>query len=285
MIDPTSQATEETPSPARQSSEDSRTRTAPSKACLKCGAIRWIWNQSGKYGSWRCRSCLTSKSRTAQSGSAKRCEQCGGKLPHRPGKCPETSRRNFITRGRIKLNERWPGYGDALTDEHWLEKIGHGWPKSTYPPPSFVFAGLNPSLDTRLIRVERDKDVAFCRTLAQVPSQEQREYLEIALIDPADAARWVSLPLYQRPIRKGDQDDIAIWKFFTMQRLNMNLAATGRPWDLASQGAQLPQMFGVLARLTLSGLHKLVLVMNGYGYALQAGRPLGNVVKKPWEDR
>jgi hypothetical protein len=206
-------------------------------------------------------------------------------LPHPKSYCPEAMRRTHVKSGRIKLNERWPGYGDALTDERWLEKIGHSWGRSAYPPPSFVFPGLNSSLDTRLITVERDKDVLFCRLLAALPADEQREYLELALVDPADAARWAALPAYQRPIRKGDPDDIAIWKFFTMQRLNMNLAASGRPWDLASQGAQLPQMFGVIARLTPAGLQKLVLVMNGYGYALQAGRPLGNVLKKPWENQ
>jgi hypothetical protein len=192
-------------------------------------------------------------------------------------------RQTYIKHGRIRLNERWPGYGDALTDERWLEKIGHSWGRSAYPAPSFVFPGLNPNVDTRLINVERDKDVTFCRLLAQIPSEEQRDYLELALVDPADAAKWASLPSYQRPIRKGDPDDILIWKFFTMQRLNMDLAAEGRPWELRSQGAQLPQMFGTIIRLTPAGVHKLCLVMSGYGSVLHAGRPIGNVMKKPWE--
>jgi hypothetical protein len=211
------------------------------------------------------------------------CELCGEPLPHKKGRCPTVFRQTLIRRGRTKLNERWPGYGDALTDEHWLESIGHNWPRCAYPVPSFVFAGLDPTLDARLIAADRDKDVIFCRTLASVPSADQRAYLELALVDPIDAAKWLSLPSYQRPIRKGDRDDDAIWRFFTMQRLNMNLAAEGRAWELKSQGAQLPQMFGMIDRLSMAGVKKLVLVMNAYGYALQAGKPLGNVTKKPWE--
>lgn len=231
-----------------------------------------------------CELQIQKERRDLHKPATKLCPVCGEHLPHAKNYCPEGMRQGNIRRGRIKLNERWPGYGDALTDERWLEKIGHSWGRSAFPPPSVVFPGLNPNIDARLISVERDKDVAFCRTLAQVPSQEQRDYLELALLDPADATRWASLPPYQRPIRKGDRDDIAIWKFFTMQRLNMNLAATDYAWALPSQGAQLPQMFGVLAWLTPAGLQKLVLVMSAYGSALQAGRPLGNVTKKPWED-
>jgi hypothetical protein len=138
-------------------------------------------------------------------------------------------------------------------------------------------------LDRRLIEAERDKDVTFCRTLAQVPRHEQRQYLELALVDPKDAAHWLSLPPYQRPIRKGDKNDDAIWRFFTMQRLNMEMHARGQAWDLRSQGAQLPQMFGMIDRLSMAGIKKLILVMNAYGHALTDGKPLGNVTKKPWE--
>src|SRR5262245_44719064 len=44
----------------------------------------------------------------------KRCERCGDVLPHAKGYCRESLRQTFIKRGRVKLNERWPGYGDAL---------------------------------------------------------------------------------------------------------------------------------------------------------------------------
>jgi hypothetical protein len=70
-----------------------------------------------------------------------------------------------------------------------------------------------------------------------------------------------------------------------MHRLNMEQAAANvPPWSMASQGAQLPQLFGTLMRLSLPGVQKLGLVMNAFGDALQYGRELGNVSKKPWEE-
>jgi hypothetical protein len=147
-----------------------------------------------------------------------------------------------------------------------------------------VFPGLDPSLDHRLIREQRDKDVPLCQAVAAVPTNEQREFLELFLVDPVDAQHWAALPRWQRPIRKGDADDIAVWKFFTMQRLNMEQATTGRPWPMVSQCAQLPQMFGVIAHLSLGGVQKLVAVMNAFALVIQQGRDPGNVMKKPWEE-
>jgi hypothetical protein len=146
-----------------------------------------------------------------------------------------------------------------------------------------VFPGLDPALDQRLIRDGRDKDVALCQVLATIAADDQRQFLDLFLIDPADARHWVSLPRWQRPIRKGDADDIAVWKFFTMQRLNMEQAATGRPWPMVSQCAQLPQMFGVVAQLSMVGVQKLVAVMNAFALVIQQGRDPGNVIKKPWD--
>jgi hypothetical protein len=144
------------------------------------------------------------------------------------------------------------------------------------------FSGLAASLDARLIRDERDKDVPLCRALAVIPVIDQREFLEFYLRDPVDARHWASLPRWKRPIRKGDPDDIQVWKFFTMQRLNMEQAAsTGPPWSMASQGAQLRLMFGWFDGLSMAGIKKLVLVMNAYGALLQ-GREIGDVVKPPW---
>ena len=165
-----------------------------------------------------------------------------------------------------------------------LNKAGHHWPVSGYPRPSRVFRGLDAALDQRLIREQRDKDVVLCRAVASVPAVDQREFLELYLHDTADAQHWASLPRWKRPIRKGDADDIEIWKFFTMQRLNMERAATDTPpWPMTSQGAQLPQMFGAIARLSPAGIHKLVTVMNAFGTHLQHGLALGDVVRRPWE--
>jgi hypothetical protein len=201
----------------------------------------------------------------------------------------------MIRRGRQKLNEQWPGYGDVQTDERFLANTGRNWPSdgqqwrqrvATFPKPSRVFIGLDSGLDHRLIRDERDKDVALGRALAALPAANQQEFYELYLVNPADARHWAKLPPWKRPIRSGDKDDIQIWKFFTMQRLNMEQAAReAPPWSMASQGAQLPQMFGSIAYLTPEGFKRLVLVMNSYGTSLQYGRELGDVVKKPWEEK
>lgn len=188
------------------------------------------------------------------------------------------------------MREEFPGYAEilaaVLSDVQRVRILSNFYRRKTtraFPPASQLFAGLDAKLDERLIRDRRDKDVALCQALALIPASEQREFLDLYLVDPADAQRWASLPTWKRPIRKGDKDDIQIWAFFTMQRLNMEQAAReAPPWSMASQGAQLPQMFGALARLSPAGLQKLVLVMNAFGVALQYGRDLGDVTKKPW---
>jgi hypothetical protein len=185
------------------------------------------------------------------------------------------------------ISARWPGYGELLTDKELLRRAGENWPRvAGFPLPSKIFIGLDVNLDARLKREHRDKDVVLCQAVAQVPAVEQREFLELYLRDPIDAQRWARLPAWKRPIRKGDADDQQIWAFFTMQRLNMEQAAReAPPWSMASQGAQLPQMFGAIARLSRDGVQRLVLVMNAFGVALQYGRELGDVTRKPWDGR
>lgn len=193
----------------------------------------------------------------------------------------------MIGRGRQKINERWPGYGDLLPED-CLNNAGHNWPHHPiYPHPSAIFVGLDPALDQRLVRDKRDKDIALCQTLAAVPVVNQQEFYELYLVDPADARHWLLLPRWKRPIRKGNTDDQQIWKFFTIQRLCMEQAANpeAAAWPMASQGAQLPQTFGVIRYLTPAGLQKLVDVMGSYGTMLQYGRDLGDVTKKPWDEK
>lgn len=257
---------------------------AGSSLCSKCGE-----RPRRSHGPYclLCAAAYQKARRDLQKISSERCPICKERLPHKQGKCPETQRQCYVRRGRRLLNGRWPGYGDLLADEQLLARAGHSWPSvAGFPVPSQLFPGLNAALDQRLIRDGRDKDVALCRVVASVQAIDQREFLELYLIDPKDAQHWAILPPWKRPIRKGDADDIEIWKFFTMQRLNMEQAASdGQPWPMASQGAQLPQMFGAVNRLTLAGLKKLCLVMSTFGTMLQYGRDLGHVTKKPWEER
>lgn len=257
---------------------------AGSSLCPNCG-LRPRRAANGTRG--YCRECHRAWERAhldQKKSSRKQCPLCGAWLPHKGHGCPEKARRYYIQRARQKLNERWPSYGDVVTDEKFLARAGQNWPRiAGYPLPSEVFQGLDASLNHRLIRDQRDKDVTLCQAVSAIPADEQREFLELFLVDPVDAQHWATLPRWQRPIRKGNADDVAVWKFFTMQRLNMEQAATGTPWALASQGAQLPQMFGAVARLSLTGVQKLVAVMNGFGLVLQQGRDPGNVMKKPWD--
>ena len=252
--------------------------------CPKCG-VRPRRLVKGKPRGY-CLECVREWQRAVHKEIVlKQCDLCGQRLPHQGRRCPEVVRQWRVQRGRQNINTEWPGYADLLTDEV-LAKAGNHWPLVTgYPLPSQLFRGLNAALDQRLIREKRDKDVTFCQAVAAVPIGEQREFLELYLVDPTDAKHWAALPRWKRPIRKGHPDDVLVWKFFTMHRLNMEQAAAeAPPWSMASQGAQLPQLFGTLMRLSPHGVQKLGLVMNAFGDALQYGRDLGNVSKKPWEE-
>jgi hypothetical protein len=212
------------------------------------------------------------------------------RLPHKTakGRCPQRRDNYYVARGREKLNERWPGYGDAITDERILRRIGEhaARPASLkgLPPPSRVFPGLSSMLDARLRRDGYDKNVALCRAVAAQPVADQRGFLDLYLENPADAARWVALPDWKRLLRRGDDDDRRVWKFFTMQRLNMERAARdATAWSLASQGTQLLQMFGVLLHLTPAGARKLCDVMLAYAGKLSRELDPGDVTTPPWE--
>lgn len=192
--------------------------------------------------------------------------------------------------GAKKLDEQWPGFLDvvsvALPEPElttFLRNVRRNHSHYRLPLSSRLFPGLDPKLDDRLHREGHEKDLTLCRALAALPTSDQREFLELYLKDPADARRWAALPRWKRPLRKGDDDDQLIWAFFIMQRLNMEQAAReAPPWAMASQGAQLPQMFGAVNRLTLGGVKKLCLVMSTYGVMLQNANVIGDVVKKPW---
>jgi len=150
------------------------------------------------------------------------------------------------------------------------------------PAPSTLFPGLVSSLDAPLRHAQRDQDVGLCSHLAAVKPAEQSEFLALYLVDPADAQLWVRLPRWQRPIRKGDKTDRAIWKFFIMQRLNMEAHAHGHVITLKAQGYQLQQMGGVL--YGLADANRLAAVLSSYGAMLHAGEAVGDTHRPPWAD-
>ena len=259
--------------------------SCPSSPCPKCG----IRPRRQRWG--YCKECALEDARRRrlhQKTARRKCDDCGQTVPHKGnGHCPAKHRRYLVSRGRQLLNGQWPDYGNVVNDVAFLRNVGSNWGRATnfrFPRPSAIFTGLDDRLDDRLIREHRDKNVVLCRALATVPKPQQRDFLELYLVDPADAQHWLSLPRWQRPIRKGDPDDVLIWKFFIMQRLNMEQAAReAPPWEMASQGAQLPQMFGAIRDMTMAGVQKLCLVMSTYGVMLQHREDVGDVVHPPWK--
>jgi len=143
-----------------------------------------------------------------------------------------------------------------------------------------LFPGLVSSLDAPLRHAKLDQDVGLCTQLAALKPADQSEFLALYLVDPADAQLWARVPRWQRPIRKGDKTDRAIWKFFIMQRLNMESHAKGYRFDLKAQGYQLMQMGGVL--YGLADANRLAAVLSSYGAMLHAGEDLGDTKRPPW---
>ncbi len=278
---------------AAESTRDGTTLTPPSSPlCPECGIRPRVRNGERVRG--YCRECDLELQRIQRTYHKKNrstsCRKCGAKKG-KGEECAKCAQRRTAGYGEQRIRERFPGLAEALTaalsDAERLRLFGNFYRNKScrLPRPSQLFSGIDAALDQRLIREHRDKDVTLCQALAKIAAADQRDFLELYLVDPADAQHWATLPTWKRPIRKGDDDDQQIWKFFTMQRLNMEQAARDAPpWSLASQGAQLPQMFGALVRLSPAGLQKLVAVMNTYGVLLQHGRELGNVTKKPWEN-
>jgi hypothetical protein len=165
-----------------------------------------------------------------------------------------------------------------LSNAHTARRQGR---RPKFPAASLVFPGLSSALDARLHEVHRDQDVGCCTQLAALKSTDQSEFLVLYLVDPADAQLWAKLPRWQRPIRKGDKTDQAIWKFFIMQRLNMEAHANGYPYPLKAQGYQLQQMGGVL--YGLKDANRLAAVLSSYGAMLHAGEDVGDTTRPPWQ--
>ena len=185
------------------------------------------------------------------------------------------------------MDERYPGYrlameracGPEQTSRLVVNFYKHKG-ACHFPPASRVFPGLDAGLDTRLARVKLDKDAAFCAELAALPTAQQRDFLELYLVDPADARHWATLPAWKRPIRRGDPSDQYIWKFFIQQRLNMEALARGQAIDLKAQGYQWMQMAGCLGYIT--DQKRFALVMSTFAAMLHSGQDVGDVTNPPW---
>jgi hypothetical protein len=255
-------------------------RTPP--PCPKCGESQWRREKSGRGMFWRCQPCRIRKQRAVRTQRS--CPLCHKRLPHKSRQCPVAQRLGLVAKGRRLLDAQWPGYSAGLGDDV-LERIGRTSRGALpLPRPSERFPGLLASLDDRLIRDGLETNVEFGQVLATLKEADQREYVDLYRIDPADANLWASLPKWKRVIRRGDKNDRQIWKFFVGFRLNMELLANpnapgGR--SMASQGRELCVWAGALSYLT--DVRRLTDFLSEYGSMLANGEDMGDVTKPPWE--
>jgi hypothetical protein len=202
--------------------------------------------------------------------------------------CPEPVRQGKIARARRLLEAQAPGYSAGLSEDQLLQ-IGQtvrGQP--TIPLPSVRFPGLLAALDQRLRDHHLDTAVSMCEAIARLDKDDQRDYLELYLKDPDDAARWASLPSWKRMLRKGDAEDQLIWKFFVSFQLTLALLAKpegsidtrGPRQSLPSIGAELRVWAGLLQRLP--DTQKLSAFLSVYGTFLKRNEPT-DLTTTPWQ--
>jgi hypothetical protein len=162
-----------------------------------------------------------------------------------------------------------------------------------WPLPSEVFPGVNPGLDDRLVRQQQNQNIPMLEAMAKLPSEDQAEFYERYLKNPQQAQLWASVPRWKRPIIAGDPQDVLIWKFFTIIRLELEYWASrseeGLRAGLHAQGYQLCQKAGLLYSIT--DIKRLSAVLSMYGFMLQKGSDLGalpeylgNVTEPPWKN-
>lgn len=112
-------------------------------------------------------------------------------------------------------------------------------------------------------------------------SSELRRVSETKALDSAEDARRERLPKWKQPLWRGDEQDIAIWKVFTVERLRMEKLSRGDRWPIEQQGRDLMQRAGMLRAVTDG--NRLFDVLASFGSMLVSGEPLGDTSTKPWE--
>jgi hypothetical protein len=258
----------------------------PPSLCPKCGGELTVYRTTDRPYR-RCNRCYNAKRRVPTNKHRSRvCPACGALRPRAVLTCPACTATRETRYGAQRLDAKYPGYVAVLrANGEAADRLLRNYYKGAvaFPAPSRVFPGLIESLDGRLRREQRDKDVTLCMALAALPMGDQREFLELYLRDPIDARHWASLPRWKRPIRKGDTTDQHIWSFFIMQRLNMEMHADGHAFALKDQGYQLQQMGGTLRKI--ADIARFAAVLETYGEMLHAGDAMGNTARKPWEER
>ena len=262
--------------------------------CPKCQGTRLRRYTGDRARFWHCLDCDAARKR--QSTRAKKvrkttsCARCGGHDWFPSGDCRLCVLRHGAERGHRLLAERYPDYAEqvmaALPESERTQYFANLAKANKRPglaaplPPSRIFPGLNQSLDDRLLREGRARDVECCQAIAQVPPPDQREFYERYVKDPALAQRWARVERYKRPLIAGDKQDDLIWKLFTMIRLQMDMLAEGRAWTLPGVGRSLVQQAGFLDAITER--RRLVEVLSTYGSMLAHGEDVGDPTRPPW---
>lgn len=273
-----------------------RNEPASPPPCPKCQGTRQRRYTGDRARFWHCLDCDAARKRRLSTAKkirkAQRCAQCGEQDWFPSGDCRPCVLRHAAERGHRLLADEYPDYAErvvaALPESdrtRYFANLSKGRKRIGFNvvaplPPSRIFPGLNPSLDDRLLREGRARDVACCQAIAQVPPSDQREFYERYVKNPALAQRWARVERYKRPLIAGDKQDDLIWKLFTIIRLQMEMLAEGRTWALAGVGRSLVQQAGFLDAITER--RRLVEVLSTYGSMLAHGEDVGDVMHPPW---
>jgi ribosomal protein L37AE/L43A len=263
--------------------------------CSVCGGSRQR-RRLNRHGSeyWLCLDCDAARKKTSYHGernairSRDVCRKCGGRQwTGKARRCIRCHYRLAAERGLRILTEAYPAYAEAVAraladpDSRYFVNITvHGLGKPL--APSRVFPGLNETLDARLIREGHARDVPLCNAVAAVKPEEQREFYERYLKDPAEAQRWASLPRWQRPIMAGDPQDRLIWIFFDLQRSLMEAAGSEKALPIVTIANTLSHLGGHLEIITER--RRLGAVLTIYAAMLSQGEDVGDPTRRPWVD-
>src|SRR5215475_2458020 len=117
--------------------------------------------------------------------------------------------------------------------------------------------------------------IAKCTVAAKEREARARDARAAAL-----EAKRLTLPRWQQPIYRGDEQDRYIWQYFTLERLRMRMIADGRAVPMKAQGWDLGVRAGVLRNITERD--RMFVMFHTYGAMLSRGEDVGDDERPPW---
>jgi len=117
--------------------------------------------------------------------------------------------------------------------------------------------------------------IAKCSVAAKEREARARDARAAAL-----EAKRLTLPRWQQPIYRGDEQDRYIWQYFTLERLRMRMIADGRAVPMKAQGWDLGVRAGVLRNITERD--RMFVMFHTYGAMLSRGEDVGDDERPPW---